>query len=141
MLDRAVWAQLVDWKERNHHPLVLKGLRQTGKTFIVKQFGKEKYKNTVYIDLRANKRVHSAFAGDFKKCADYYLNIMIKMLEDAIENKTIEDEDYNKQLNILRKYDIGKLLEIFEDASDKTLVNAERKLLFDSIAFEIISYI
>ena len=65
MLDRAVWAQLVDWKERNHHPLVLKGLRQTGKTFIVKQFGKEKYKNTVYIDLRANKRVHSAFAGDF----------------------------------------------------------------------------
>ena len=99
--------------------------------------------NKNYIPVLFYKEFYSLFKDrdDFKKCADYYLNIMIKMLEDAIENKTIEDEDYNKQLNILRKYDIGKLLEIFEDASDKTLVNAERKLLFDSIAFEIISYI
>ena len=65
VLKRDIWEQLTAWKERKHHPLVLKGLRQTGKTFIVKQFGNEKYANTVYLDLRANKQVHNAFAGDF----------------------------------------------------------------------------
>ena len=65
----------------------------------------------------------------------------IKTRKIALENKNIDDSDYNKQLNILRKYNLEKLLEIFTQASDKTLVNAERKLLFDSIAFEIISYI
>ena len=65
MLRRDIWNQLKDWKVRGGHPLVLKGLRQIGKTFIVKEFGKEFYKSTVYIDLRANRTVHTAFDGDF----------------------------------------------------------------------------
>lgn len=78
---------------------------------------------------------------DFRKCADYYISIMIRMIEDAISNIKIDDQDYNKHLDIILKYNVGKLLQIFEEASDKILLNAERKLLFDSIAFEIISYI
>lgn len=65
MLKREIWANLIEWKSRKHHPLVIKGLRQTGKTFIVKEFGKEFYDSTVYIDLRANSTVHNAFDGDF----------------------------------------------------------------------------
>lgn len=65
MLKRDIWNQLISWKEKKHHPLVIKGLRQTGKTFIVKKFGEEQYESTVYLDLRKNKRVHSAFEGDF----------------------------------------------------------------------------
>ena len=65
MLKRDIWNRLIEWKQRDHHPLIVRGLRQTGKTFIVRQFGRECYQNTVYIDLRANKSVHSAFAGDF----------------------------------------------------------------------------
>ena len=65
MLKRNIWNSLKLWKIREHHPLVIKGLRQTGKTFIVKKFGKEFYENTVYIDLRANTKIHSAFDGDF----------------------------------------------------------------------------
>lgn len=65
MLSRDIWDKLVEWKNRDHRPLVIRGLRQIGKTFIVGEFGKQLYKNTVYLDLRANQSVHSAFEGDF----------------------------------------------------------------------------
>jgi predicted AAA+ superfamily ATPase len=65
MLKRDIWEKLVDWNARKHHPLVIKGLRQIGKTYIVKRFGEKYYENCVYVDLRANKTVHSAFDGDF----------------------------------------------------------------------------
>lgn len=65
MLKRKIWTDLTDWKRRQHHPLVIKGLRQTGKTYIVRRFGNELYDSTVYIDLRANRTIHSAFEGDF----------------------------------------------------------------------------
>ena len=41
MLKRNIWTDLITWKERKHHPLIIKGLRQIGKTFIVKKFGEE----------------------------------------------------------------------------------------------------
>ena len=65
MLTRDIWDKLIEWKNRKHRPLVVRGLRQIGKTYIVKEFGNQFYKNTVYLDFRANKSVHSAFEGDF----------------------------------------------------------------------------
>ncbi|MCR4633357.1 MAG: AAA family ATPase [Erysipelotrichaceae bacterium] len=60
MLKRDIWNELEKWKEKNH-PLILQGLRQVGKTYIVKEFGKAYYKNVVYLDLKAGKKYHSAF--------------------------------------------------------------------------------
>ena len=65
MLRRTISKKLAEWKERPHHPLVIKGLRQIGKTYSVKRFGEENYESVVYLDLRANRRVHGAFDGDF----------------------------------------------------------------------------
>ena len=65
MLKRDIWNDLIEWKESEHHPLVISGLRQIGKTYIVKKFGKEYYDNCVYLDLRADKSLSSAFEGDF----------------------------------------------------------------------------
>lgn len=65
MLRRDIWDDLLAWKSREHHPLVIKGLRQIGKTYIVKQFGIENYESCIYIDLRANTTIHSVFDGDF----------------------------------------------------------------------------
>ena len=65
MLERSIMQSLADWKSRAHHPLVLSGLRQTGKTFIVKAFGAQHYEHVVYLDLRANTSAHAAFEGDF----------------------------------------------------------------------------
>ena len=77
---------------------------------------------------------------DFRRCVDYYMPIMIRMIEDALQENEFEDEEYMAHLEMIRRHDPGKLLEIFEDANDKILVNAERKLLFDAISYEIISY-
>ncbi len=65
MLERRIWKELIEWKNRTHHPLVIRGLRQIGKTYIVKQFGKEFYESCIYLDLRENTAVHKAFEGDF----------------------------------------------------------------------------
>ena len=66
MLKRSITNKLIEWKNSSgHHPLVLRGLRQTGKTYIVKKFGTEHYKNVIYLDLRANNSIHTAFDGDF----------------------------------------------------------------------------
>ena len=78
MLSRDIWHKLVEWKKRDHHPLVIRGLRQVGKTYIVREFGKQFYKNTVYLDLRANQSVHSAFDGDFS------VDRMVMMISAAI---------------------------------------------------------
>ena len=64
MLWRTVWDRLLAWKARPHHPLVISGFRQVGKTYIVREFARSCYENVVYLDLRANTRVHAAFAGD-----------------------------------------------------------------------------
>ena len=65
MLKRDSILELLDWKNRPHHPLVVRGLRQIGKTYTVKKFGEEFYESVIYLDLRANTAVHKAFDGDF----------------------------------------------------------------------------
>ncbi len=65
MLIREILDDLRKWKKRKHHPLIISGLRQVGKTFTAKEFGREAYESTIYVDLRANKSVHSAFNGNF----------------------------------------------------------------------------
>ena len=99
--------------------------------------------NKEYLPIMFYKEFYPVFKDrdDFRKCVDYYVLIMIKMIEDAIEKKGIKDNDYQNHIAILNRYNTGRLLQIFEEANDKILVNAERKLLFDSIAYEIILYI
>ncbi|MBR5976137.1 MAG: ATP-binding protein [Clostridiales bacterium] len=65
MLNRKVLNDLLSWKQRKHHPLIVEGLRQIGKTFSVMEFGRTNYKSVVYIDLRKNKTMHQVFENDF----------------------------------------------------------------------------
>ena len=65
MLKRAIYGALEGWKGRPHHPLVVSGLRQVGKTFIVREFARREYAHIAYLDLRANRSVHVAFDGNF----------------------------------------------------------------------------
>ncbi len=78
---------------------------------------------------------------EFRRCVDMYLSVMIVMIDDALKNKESDDDLYNRHLSIIRQHQPGKLLDIFVRASDKAMLNAERKLLFDAISYEIISYI
>ena len=48
--------KLIDWKQsRYRKPLILKGARQVGKTYILKQFGEENYEGVAYFILTMTK--------------------------------------------------------------------------------------
>ena len=64
MLERKITKILLDWKNNTiikKKALVIKGLRQIGKTFIVKQFAKENYENQIYINFKNNDDLKSVF--------------------------------------------------------------------------------
>ena len=59
-MKRKITQQLIQWKNSpSRKPLILNGARQVGKTFILREFGREHYKNTVYVNLESNGIVAS----------------------------------------------------------------------------------
>ena len=53
------------WKDSEHKkPLVIKGIRQCGKTYIVQKFAKENYESVVYLNFILEPDKKSAFAGN-----------------------------------------------------------------------------
>ncbi len=65
MLKRRIEEDLMVWKETpDRKPLVIKGIRQCGKTFIVKKFADENYENVVYINFILEPDLSSAFTGN-----------------------------------------------------------------------------
>lgn len=66
MLKRKIYNELLIWKNtKDKKPLVIKGLRQVGKTYIVKKFAKENYQNVIYLDFRKNQELHYIFDNSF----------------------------------------------------------------------------
>lgn len=65
MLKRKITKQLEDWKQsKNKKALVIKGMRQIGKTFIVKKFAEDNYKNVIYINFKESESFKKIFDGD-----------------------------------------------------------------------------
>ena len=57
--------KLLKWKESNRRkPLIIEGARQVGKTWLMKEFGKQEYADTVYINFDSNSRMADLFASD-----------------------------------------------------------------------------
>lgn len=57
--------KLFKWKESKYRkPLIIEGARQVGKTWLMKEFGRQAYKDTVYINFDSNSRVEGLFASD-----------------------------------------------------------------------------
>ncbi|MBQ2428318.1 MAG: AAA family ATPase [Ruminococcus sp.] len=55
---RSAIEKLKKWKVSYFRkPLIIEGARQVGKTWLMKEFGKECYKKTVYINFDSNKRI------------------------------------------------------------------------------------
>ena len=51
-MKREIIKDLLKWKESsNRKPLIVHGARQVGKTYIIKQFGKENYNNLIYVNF------------------------------------------------------------------------------------------
>lgn len=67
MLKRKVEQVLLNWKNTpNHSPLIIKGCRQCGKTFSVRNFAKQYYKHEVYLNFFKNPSYISIFEGSLE---------------------------------------------------------------------------
>jgi len=58
--------QLKKWKNSpDRKPMIIRGARQVGKTWLMKEFGRLEYKDVVYVNCEADPAVRNMFTGDF----------------------------------------------------------------------------
>ena len=61
-MKRIIYKDLLKWKDsKDRKPLIVDGARQTGKTWILKEFGKNEFKNTVYINCDEESEMKTLF--------------------------------------------------------------------------------
>ncbi|GHV07006.1 ATPase [Campylobacterota bacterium] len=96
-MQRNAIARLVEWKNKiGRKPLVMWGARQVGKTWLAKEFGRQSFQNTVYINFDIDRSVRELFDQDL------YPQSLIKGLEGM----------YNAQI------DPAKTLIIFDEVQE-----------------------
>lgn len=61
-MERLLMEKLVEWKQSQHRkPLILKGARQVGKTWLLREFGKKHYANVAYFNFDENEEYKQFF--------------------------------------------------------------------------------
>ena len=65
-MERKMLGKLLKWKDKkNRKPLLMTGVRQCGKTYIIKEFGKKEFVDTAYFNFDGNTGLKSIFDYDF----------------------------------------------------------------------------
>lgn len=86
---RSIYNQLLVWKDSpRRKPLMLYGARQVGKTYILKEFGKNEFENMVYINCYKNPSVETLFAED-KDVKRILIGLSALSGQEIKENKTL----------------------------------------------------
>jgi predicted AAA+ superfamily ATPase len=66
-MQRELLKSLIQWKDQaDRKPLIIRGARQVGKTWLLKEFGKLHYKNVAYINFETAKSLYSIFESGFE---------------------------------------------------------------------------
>ena len=61
-MKRFILSELIKWKESKYRkPLILKGARQIGKTYILKQFGQKNYEGVAYFNFDHDEGLYNIF--------------------------------------------------------------------------------
>ena len=96
-MKRIIFQKLQHWKEKEKRkPLILRGVRQVGKTYILQEFGKKFFTRTHYLNFEKNKGLHLVFEEnlDPKKIIEklnFILNISIDIKNDFLIFDEIQD--------------------------------------------------
>ena len=107
-MKRDIYPKLLQWKASSRRkPLLLQGARQTGKTFILKEFGRSEYRNTIYCNFEENSGLDRLFQNDLNPdriLADLaiYLNLEIRPESDLVIFDEIQIS--NRALNSLKYF-------------------------------------
>jgi predicted AAA+ superfamily ATPase len=96
-MKRNAYQKLVEWKQSNRRkPMILEGARQVGKTWLMKEFAKNEYKDSIYITFYKNEAAK-------------------KLFENAIDTKVLLE-----RISLYANKEIapGKTLLIFDEIQD-----------------------
>lgn len=64
-LYRSALGSLIEWKKsENRKPLIIRGARQVGKTWLMREFGRTHYEQCAYINFDNNERMEHLFSGN-----------------------------------------------------------------------------
>lgn len=90
MLQRKITSFLKQWKSNHKNEcLLVTGARQVGKTFSIREFGKENYKRFIELNFIENPKLISVFDGSLKP-EDIYKKLSLQIGElDLITNDTL----------------------------------------------------
>lgn len=64
-MERFAMEKLIAWKDSKYRkPMIIRGARQVGKTWLMKEFGKREFEKVAYINFDQNTRMKGVFEGD-----------------------------------------------------------------------------
>lgn len=107
-MERLILNKLLAWKNSPYRkPLILKGVRQVGKTWILKEFGRRYYENTAYFNFDENEEYKQFF--ETTKDVDRILqNLMLASGQKIVPEKTLiifdEVQDCPKVINSMKYF-------------------------------------
>ena len=107
-MERLIMKQLYAWKSSPYRkPLILKGVRQVGKTWVLKEFGRKYYENTAYFNFDENEEYKQFF--ETAKDVDRILqNLMLASNQKISPEKTLiifdEVQDCPKVINSMKYF-------------------------------------
>ena len=72
-MERLLSKDLISWKnKKNRQPLMLKGARQVGKTWLLTEFGKTMFDDVLYLNLPRLKSWEVQSSLTITRCIVYY---------------------------------------------------------------------
>ncbi len=84
MIKRKMYKYLINWKQKkDKSALIIKGARQVGKSYLVREFGRNEYESYIEINFLKNPLYKNIFKGDlsaeeiFKRLSAYIPNLKI----------------------------------------------------------------
>ena len=100
--------QLLNWKNSPYRkPLILKGVRQVGKTWILKEFGRQFYENTAYFNFDGNEEYRQFFETT-KDVNRILQNLMLVSGQKILPEKTLivfdEVQDCPNVINTMKYF-------------------------------------
>ena len=107
-MERLILDRLLKWKNSPYRkPLILKGVRQVGKTWILKEFGRRYYENTAYFNFDEHEEYRQFF--ETTKDVDRILqNLMLASGQKIQPEKTLiifdEVQDCPKVINSMKYF-------------------------------------
>ena len=129
---------LINWKnDEERKPLVLKGARQVGKTWLMKEFGRTAYADAVYINFDSNSVMADLFAADLNTDRlilgiEMYCGHKIDAENTLLIFDEVDEEDELKSIFEANK-NPQRILELLSLICGEKILPGETLIIFDEI--------